>query len=475
MIEKPQDDAAHRPAARTRGPWYRRGLWWKLPLLGAVLVIGWMVLEVYRPQREFNRRVAVLQSQGEPISALDWLRERDGPLVDSQVMDVRHVGRYRGRDDPSGEAVMVFLYNTYDAFFPPLSARHRELGVRFFFRDIEATGLHKLETLHERRNQDWPSRGTGYDDHEFAPHGLRESMVILAAAASLALDGDDQARGLRRVDQLSVLAALGSRHPTLKGYYAFNETLRHQADLLIAYAPSLRFETRSEGVTTDRLRELIRRLLDDAEPRRGLWEGVRFERAHRVDVIRALPSTMGLKDSVLLAAAVPSAGIGILDQFQRLLGQLNHPDWPAASTIAAALDAEVAGLGGHVGAIITDNVPNVTRLLIAHHQLLTTRRMAAVALAVRLYRLDHDDAYPPSLDALVPRYLPAVPEDAMSAGQPIRYDAARRVLWSVGADMIDNNADAGGELMSRGSWRSPDFVVPLYAIELDPESPAEGE
>jgi hypothetical protein len=49
------------------------------------------------------------------------------------------------------------------------------------------------------------------------------------------------------------------------------------------------------------------------------------------------------------------------------------------------------------------------------------RRMAATALAMRLYELDHGQR-PESLGELVPRYLPAVPEDPfVENGQTIRY------------------------------------------------------
>ena len=51
-----------------------------------------------------------------------------------------------------------------------------------------------------------------------------------------------------------------------------------------------------------------------------------------------------------------------------------------------------------------------------------SRRIAAVALAVRLYRADHAGRWPESLGELVPTYLPAVPIDPFAAGgRPLRY------------------------------------------------------
>ena len=70
----------------------------------------------------------------------------------------------------------------------------------------------------------------------------------------------------------------------------------------------------------------------------------------------------------------------------------------------------------------------------------TERRLAAVSVAAQLYRADHSGEWPQTLDALVPRYLPAVPIDPLAgAGQPLQYLLAgdRPVVYSVG----DNGAD----------------------------------
>lgn len=69
-------------------------------------------------------------------------------------------------------------------------------------------------------------------------------------------------------------------------------------------------------------------------------------------------------------------------------------------------------------------------------------------LALELFRRDHG-AYPESLDALVPAYLPAVPPDRFT-GEPLHYrliDGQPR-LWSVGADRNDDGGVAPAE--SRG-------------------------
>ncbi|MCG3130364.1 MAG: hypothetical protein FLDDKLPJ_01121 [Phycisphaerae bacterium] len=81
--------------------------------------------------------------------------------------------------------------------------------------------------------------------------------------------------------------------------------------------------------------------------------------------------------------------------------------------------------------------------LIGEYRVRADRRMAAAALAIRMYEVDHGRR-PASLEALVPEYLPAVPEDPFcEPGQPIRYapDAVPPLLYSVGP----NGADDGGQ------------------------------
>ena len=61
-------------------------------------------------------------------------------------------------------------------------------------------------------------------------------------------------------------------------------------------------------------------------------------------------------------------------------------------------------------------------------------------LALRVYEMEHG-ALPPSLDPLVPRYLPRLPMDAF-AGARLRYRPEERMLYSIGSDFEDH----GGRL-----------------------------
>ena len=69
------------------------------------------------------------------------------------------------------------------------------------------------------------------------------------------------------------------------------------------------------------------------------------------------------------------------------------------------------------------------------------RRGTAIMLAAKLYAADHNGQAPPTLDALVPEYLPHVPRDPYARGdRPFQYrpDAAIPFAYSVGEDFEDD-------------------------------------
>lgn len=60
-------------------------------------------------------------------------------------------------------------------------------------------------------------------------------------------------------------------------------------------------------------------------------------------------------------------------------------------------------------------------------------------LALRAYQLTHGQL-PPDLNALVPEFLDAVPVDDFD-GQPLRYSAEKKIVYSVGKNLKDDGGD----------------------------------
>ena len=76
---------------------------------------------------------------------------------------------------------------------------------------------------------------------------------------------------------------------------------------------------------------------------------------------------------------------------------------------------------------------------------------ARLVVALQLHRREHG-AFPERLDALVPDELEAVPLDPFD-GRPFRYDAKRRIVYSVGKNLVD---DGGSSLRLKGGASDPE-------------------
>ena len=65
----------------------------------------------------------------------------------------------------------------------------------------------------------------------------------------------------------------------------------------------------------------------------------------------------------------------------------------------------------------------------------------AILLACRAYE-EMTGQLPEALEALVPDYLPAVPRDPFD-GRSFRYSAERRLVYSVGENLVDDGGMDG--------------------------------
>lgn len=97
-----------------------------------------------------------------------------------------------------------------------------------------------------------------------------------------------------------------------------------------------------------------------------------------------------------------------------------------------------------------------------HGSFVTRSELALVRLRVAMerYRLEHGD-WPQALGSLVPKFLGEIPIDPMD-GKSIRFDPKRRLIYSVGLNLVD---DGGMAPDMPGTLRSSEEIV----IELEPD------
>jgi len=114
-------------------------------------------------------------------------------------------------------------------------------------------------------------------------------------------------------------------------------------------------------------------------------------------------------------------------------------DWPTANTLLP--DTEDVSDSEIVTRFLSSLLlPAYDRAVAMHHWYLMRRQLAAAALAIRLYELDHGRR-PETLKQLVPDYLPRVPEDRFTTDhREIKYkpNAPPPVLYSIGVNGVDD-------------------------------------
>jgi hypothetical protein len=128
-------------------------------------------------------------------------------------------------------------------------------------------------------------------------------------------------------------------------------------------------------------------------------------------------------------------------------------------------------------------LPSLSSSCERYYRGLTTRRLAAVALAIRRYRVDHDGQWPATLNALVPSYLPELPADPLaSGGAQFGYSAngALPIIYSVGSDGIDQGGSTFPLRKPRwvevayNRWNSEDVIV-FLTRQPKPQPPPTAE
>jgi hypothetical protein len=225
-------------------------------------------------------------------------------------------------------------------------------------------------------------------------------------------------------------------------------------DLKIADASSntsTNASTRPGGASRQQVIDLIADLSDELQFQFGASRAMWGERLYAIDpqspLNRGMPVflTRVMRPAIELEA---SRFVPYDTQVGKALSQTSYPAAMAAYPSSAAL----TGNGNFIPAIpqmvsgIT--APALQRIIWVHFNTMTMRRAAVIALALRLYRQDHHGAWPDSLEALAPTYLPALPVDPFSpAGASFRYkpaaNGAAPTLYSVAKNGVDDGGKMG--------------------------------
>ncbi len=284
---------------------------------------------------------------------------------------------------------------------------------------------------------------------------------------------DQLARPLLRM--LGIADAVDASHYMLVGHLVAMGIDALAADTIIRITPMLDIGDGAGQKTRNQVEMLIALLLDDAPRRRGWGGAMRGEVLFQQNSIDSM-SKGGSINFDGSQSAMSRLTKPIIRDNGTLMAEMMPPLAKAAEAQSWPVARDKIDFDATYGEIETSHryylaailLPTLNRAA-AHFRNRTDRRLAATALAIAIYRSDNDGQLPPTLEALVPDYLPAVPRDPMAVDAPLAYDADRALLWSVGTNNLDDGGDASPapsrDSSDRGTgphdWASLDVVIPL--------------
>lgn len=187
--------------------------------------------------------------------------------------------------------------------------------------------------------------------------------------------------------------------------------------------------------------------------------------------VAAIPHGMTVEGSGVMAFATQSPTIWItrpllyrrlscsLSLNRQIIGAMEELNWPAAEAAQRQVDAATPPKDLGTFCSLVQGAPQFAAVHRDLFSALTARRMATVALAVRLYALDHG-AFPQNLAQLVPQYLPAIPADPY----PASHDPLGYLLANQGGSPAVLSSGPGRPMKPQLPPR-PNYVFSAYGVQ----------
>jgi hypothetical protein len=477
------DDAKSDRELAPRGRSGRRA-WLIVGLLFLLLVAthatwGWL------EQRRLDRRLASLHAAGEPIYAADF--DSPAPAADENAADDILAG-WAILNRSEERRALDEMTARYIVSLPLSDAEQKAIA-----RMIEAnrSGLALIDSGIAKPQARWPgdlSQPLMLQDASWLT-AARGTANVLQSDAQLAAQSGRYGDALARIGQMLTLARHVDRHPTMIAHLVATGITAAAASTAEQIAYDLRVG--GDDVVAKRL---IGVLLDDEAGRAGFVRAMRGERRDHWMLIGKLPDTsvganVGISNSPAAGPSMKGRLVGyfikpmlmdnaemavrtdtaLLQAFERTSDLPGLRADPAAPALLAEIDRSPKWY--LFASLFVAHSPE--RLAQTEYRAATERRLAAVALAMRLYALDQGGRRPQTLSELVPAYLPSLPRDPMAAGgMALRYvpGGERPIVYSVGDDASDNG---GSEQLRPGirvmqypgepvpRWNAKDAVLHL--------------
>lgn len=430
---------------------------------------AWGVAE----ERALVAQVQELRARGEPMWAEDFKRAK---IPDAQnaafFLRTAHRALETKGDDWTKLAEMKLAL--------PLSKEDAALLERVVAANVESLRL--VESAGTLKDVNWEIPYATPMIQTAVPElgNLRELQRLVDAQVTLALHHGEYAKAAARVRDLMTISRGASGMEFLVGHLVSLSSAASAAERAAALAQEMNGKDQATmEAMGEAVRKLIDELLDEKQLREGWRRALMGERAVFTEVVLNLDKVRGMPDvpahgplGDLVKPLVMRDGMFFLWYVQQLIKAVDARDLAAylkAAEIAGNLAEEnyYFRILHMMSAMLMPAQEKVAR---RHFIVLADRRLAATALAARLYAMEHG-RFPATLEELAPKYLPAVPDDPMADGKKLGYvaEAARPRLYSVGENGKDDGGSEKPLLTSQQDSRlkREDLVVHLKRVQAE--------
>lgn len=335
-----------------------------------------------------------------------------------------------------------------------------------------------------QRRVDWGIRPRPpFRASEVYPDSIREILnndetLLTWAARYRQATGD----GREFVNCLRDLLGMQDARPSAQfGKFGYRDSLDSSflvCQLLEDAAPNLKIrgtadDPSSRAAGRTQVKALIEALLDEVRLRDAARTACLCERTFNLNRFSTIASYGFFRPMPLRPAAEVEA-VRVLEDCTSAMTVVGEPSWPAAMARRLQSQTHPESTLEYFTHVDSGMYRRGTdEFLLSHFRAIAARRVAAVMLAVRLYRVDHG-GFPRTLGELVPEYLPSLPADPFSPGGA-SFGYRRKNNPPVVYSVSRNGVDDGGVLPwipDTSPWRFPDAAFRLGPLPAPATAPS---
>jgi hypothetical protein len=415
---------------------------------------------------QISQRIAKYRAAGEPVTA-DDLRPPDVADADNAVIELRQAS-----------ALLPDINNKYSAFSRyyegdhgfPMTEKEEALAIQAA-REL-STVPELVDKAMAKKSFRWPTEPSSPLIDLLLPDLSQQRHLAIFLNMEAMLDHGQGRDGAAIADVRRTLFlgdALDHELPFLVVKVVGTAVRALACNMVRKIEPTLKIGDGPDAAKPQAVADLIGQLLraSDAlgpsyrrsfsEERVGLMDAADSVGASRLDVAKLTGGDNRLRAdpkeaNSLLRDSIPEDLPKMLDSLTQSGDAANSPDWPAAQKkLPADLNFRADPMIHMFGSIMMGSMDRPVRI---RFRAATDLRVAATCLAIRLYQADHQGDRPATLEALVPKYLPTLPADPMSADHAsLRYvpQDDDPLVYSLCEDGTDGG---GGEIDQQSKWAS---------------------